>query len=156
MVFALKLDTPGQPPKSVPLTGDKIVLGSLLSNQVVLQDRGVEPIHALIEAHEDGGGERWVITDLGSEGGIKLNGSVVEVEAEIRPSDVVEIGAAKLVIEAVRMPASKGSAAVSAGGMGLKTRRPTSSDRCRHTFACYACGTDSNAGRYASGRAAAE
>ena len=124
MGFALKLDAPGQPPKSVPLTGDKILLGSLLSNHVVLQGKGVEPIHALIEAHEDGGGERWVISDLGSEGGIKLNGSVVEVEAEIRPSDVVEIGAAKLVIEAVRAHESKGIAAISAGGMGLKLEEP--------------------------------
>ena len=121
MGFALKLDAPGQPPKSVPLTGDKILLGSLLSNHVVLQGKGVEPIHALIEAHEDGKGERWVITDLGSEGGIKLNGNVVEVEAEIRPSDVVEVGEAKLVIEAVRAPESKGLSAGSAEGTKLKT-----------------------------------
>jgi len=119
--FALKLDAPGQPPKSVPLMGDKILLGSLLSNHVVLQGKGVEPIHALIEAHEDGGGERWVITDLGSEGGIKLNGSVVEVEAEIRPSDVVEIGEAKLVVEAVQVPESN----TGAGGMGLTLEEPS-------------------------------
>lgn len=115
MGFALKLDVPGQPLKSVPLTGDKILLGSLLSNHVVLQVKGVEPIHALIEAHDDGGDERWLITDLGSEEGIKLNGSVVEVEAEIRPSDVVEIGEAKLVVEAVRAPESSSST----GSMGL-------------------------------------
>ena len=121
MGFALKLDAPGQPPKSVPLMGDKILLGSLLSNHVVLQGKGVEPIHALIEAHEDGGGERWVITDLGSEGGIKLNGSVVEVEAEIRPSDVVEIGDAKLVVEAVHVPESN----TGAGSMGLTLEEPS-------------------------------
>lgn len=102
MSFALKLDAPGQAPKSLPLTDDKILLGSLLSNHVVLHGKGIDPIHALIEAHEDGSGERWVITDLGSEAGIKLNGNVIEVEAEIRPSDVIEIGDAKLVIEAVR------------------------------------------------------
>ena len=61
---------------------------------------------------------------LVQEGGIKLNGSMVEVEAEIRPSDVVEIGDAKLVVEAVRVPESKGIAAVSAGGMGLKLEDP--------------------------------
>ncbi len=123
MSFALRLDAPGQPPKSVPLAGDKILLGSLLSNHVVLQGGGVEPIHALIEAHEEGGGERWLITDLGSEGGIKLNGSEVEVEAEIRPSDVIEIGTAKLVVEAVRTPEIRGSA--SAGGLGLELGEPS-------------------------------
>ena len=116
MGFALKLDAPGQPPKSVPLTGDKILLGSLLSNHVVLHGKGVDPIHALIEAHESGSGERWMITDLGSEGGIKLNGNVVEVEAEIRPSDVIELGDAKLVVEA--SPSSKGTAA---GGTVMKS-----------------------------------
>ena len=125
MGFALKLDAPGQPPKSVPLTGDKILLGSLLSNHVVLHGKGVDPIHALIEAHEDSRGERWVITDLGSEGGIKLNGSVVEVEAEIRPSDVIELGDAKLVVEAD--PSSKG---VVAGGAAMKLETaPATSDR---------------------------
>ena len=121
MGFALKLDAPGQPPKSVPLTGDKILLGSLLSNNVVLHGKGVDPIHALIEAHGDGAGERWVITDLGSEGGVKLNGSVFEVEAEIRPSDVIELGDAKLVVEAVRVPDSRGTAA---GGLGMKLEAP--------------------------------
>ncbi len=115
MGFALKLDAPGQPLKSVPLTGDKILLGSLLSNHVVLQGKGIDPIHALIEAHADGGDERWIITDLGSEGGVKLNGSAIEVEAEINPSDVIELGDAKLVVEAVRVPDYKGAVVAGTG-----------------------------------------
>ena len=102
MSFALKLDSPGQPPKSVPLTGDRILLGTLLSNHIVLQGKGIDPIHALIEAYDDGNTEQWIMTDLGSEGGVKLNGKKIEVEAEIRPSDVVEIGSVKLVIETIR------------------------------------------------------
>ena len=123
MSFALKLDAPGQPPKSLPLSGDKILLGSLLSNHIVLHGKGVDPIHALIEAADDSG-ERWVITDLGSETGIKLNGSPVEVEAEISPSDVIEIGAAKLVVEAIQVPAQPAPA--DATKLQLDISAPTS------------------------------
>ena len=100
MEYALKLDSPNQPAKSIKLTGDKILLGTLLSNHIVLQGKEIDPIHALIESHDDG--NRWVMTDLGSQSGIKLNGQMVEVEADISPSDVVEIGDNKLVIEVVR------------------------------------------------------
>ena len=100
MEYALKLDSPNQPAKSIKLTGDKILLGTLLSNHIVLQGKGIDPIHALIESYDDG--KRWGMTDLGSQTGIKLNGQLIEVEADISPSDVIEIGDNKLVIEMVR------------------------------------------------------
>ena len=100
MEYALKLDSPNQPAKSIKLTGDKILLGTLLSNHIVLQGEGIDPIHALIESYDDG--NRWGMTDLGSQTGVKLNGQLIEVEADISPSDVIEIGNNKLVIEVVR------------------------------------------------------
>ena len=105
MEFALKIDAADQPLKTVPLTEDKILLGSLLSNHVVLNGDGVEPIHALIESTNDGDNKKWSITDLGSERGVILNGNKIDVEAEIRPSDVAEIGSVKIALESVQKTA---------------------------------------------------
>ena len=105
MEFALKIDAADQPLKTVPLTEDKILLGSLLSNHVVLNGDGVEPIHALIEATDDGDNKKWSITDLGSDRGVILNGKKIDVEAEIRPSDVAEIGSVKIALESVQKSA---------------------------------------------------
>ena len=102
MEFALKIDAADQPLKTVPLTEDKILLGSLLSNHVVLSGDGVEPIHALIEAVHDGDNKKWSITDLGSDRGVILNGNKIDVEAEIRPSDVAEIGSVKIALESIQ------------------------------------------------------
>ena len=102
MGFALKIDSADQSLKTVPLTEDKVLIGSLLSNHVVLKGKGVDPIHALVEQHHVDSTEKWIITDLGSERGIILNGKKIDVEAEIRPADVAEIGSVKIILELVR------------------------------------------------------
>ena len=38
-----------------------MMVGTLLSNQVILKGKGIEPIHALFDKDN-----RWMVTDLGS------------------------------------------------------------------------------------------
>ena len=72
------------------------MIGSLLSNQIILPSQGVEPIHALLEQIEDGS---WQITDLGSEIGVEVNGKKIPVEVKIKPGDKISIAGVKLKFE---------------------------------------------------------
>jgi len=66
-----------------------IVIGTLLSNRVVLRAADVDPIHAMIEDDEDG--MLW-ITDLGSSNGVYVNGNRIESQVPLNANDVVKIG----------------------------------------------------------------
>ncbi|RZA13838.1 MAG: FHA domain-containing protein, partial [Proteobacteria bacterium] len=64
---------PNQSRQVVPVR-DRLMIGSLLSNEVVIRAPGVEPIHAMIEVLENG---IHILTDLGSQSGVYLNGQKV-------------------------------------------------------------------------------
>ena len=68
-------------------------MGTLMSNEVVIRAPGVEPIHAMIEVLEDGS---EIITDLGSQSGVQVNGKLIEVESKLRIGDVIAIGDVKI------------------------------------------------------------
>lgn len=94
----LKFTIPGQIAQKVLLDQATMMVGTLLSNHVVLRASGVEPIHALIEA-TDGGG--WMVTDLGSSTGVKLNGDLIDIESPIADGDRLTIGTVDLFVVAV-------------------------------------------------------
>ncbi len=99
MALELRFTIPGQAEREIPIDQTPLRIGALLSNQVVLRAPGVEPIHALIEENDQGG---LVVTDLGSQAGIKVNGTSITVEAPISVGDVIQIGSVHLrVLEAV-------------------------------------------------------
>lgn len=95
MAFELKFQIPGQLQRSIPLDQSRMLVGTLLSNQVVLRAPGVDPIHGLIE-EVDG---QWQVTDVGADTGIKVNGVLIDVEEKIKPGDKITFGS--VVVEFV-------------------------------------------------------
>jgi pSer/pThr/pTyr-binding forkhead associated (FHA) protein len=94
--------------QTVDLSGAAtVMIGSLPSNQIAIAAPGVEPIHCLVERRDDG---RWFVTDLGTLTGVKLNGQRVKVEAPVGPGDVIEVGAAKIEVQALIAAATPGTA----------------------------------------------
>ena len=100
MALELRFTIPGQVERSVPLDQPQMKIGALLSNQVVLRAPGVDPIHALVE--DDGAGN-WMLTDLGSATGVKINGRIIDVEERLKDGDVVTIGSVNLTVAIARL-----------------------------------------------------
>ena len=102
MSLELNFTIPGQVPQTVALNQSTMMVGTLLSNHVVLRAPGVDPIHALIEANDDGG---WTITDLGSSGGVRVNGKSIEVESSLAAGDRLQIGSVDVAVSTQKAPA---------------------------------------------------
>lgn len=86
---------------AVPLSGNPVMLGSLVSNQLIVDDPAADAIHCMIEQGEDG---ILRLTDLNSKGGVWLNGHRIEVEATLKHGDVVRIGTKEYRIAADYKP----------------------------------------------------
>ena len=89
MDLLIRFKLPNQPPKSVPLNKARMLIGTLLSNEIIIRASGVDPIHGMIEDNAEG---RKVVVDLGSAGGIKVNGKTIDVESIIQAGDVIAVG----------------------------------------------------------------
>src|SRR5215207_2097980 len=76
------------------LSGDHVLVGRSRECEVVLADPNVSRRHA--ELRRDGG--RWVIADLGSTNGIKVNGRRVD-RAQLEPGDRITLGVTELTFE---------------------------------------------------------
>lgn len=93
MAFELRFQVPGQLPRTIPVDQSRMMIGTLLSNHVVLRAPGVDPIHALIEEVEAG---KWIVTDVGSETGVKVNGVLIDVESHLKAGDKISVGSVVL------------------------------------------------------------
>jgi hypothetical protein len=76
------------------LSGDLLLIGRSRECEVVLADPNVSRKHA--ELRRNGG--RWVIADLGSTNGIKVNGRRVD-RAQLEPGDRITLGLTELTFE---------------------------------------------------------
>jgi serine/threonine-protein kinase len=74
-----------------PLDKEKILFGRLKTCDVVIDDREVSRIHALLE-HTDG---TYYIADLNSFSGVKVNGNEIGTDHILHGGDSIEIGSAK-------------------------------------------------------------
>ncbi len=77
--------------KRTVLAGDRMVLGRSRQCDVVLDDPNVSRQHAEVRRE----GEDWVVADLGSTNGIRVNGQRVETAA-LEPGDEVTLGLVRL------------------------------------------------------------
>jgi hypothetical protein len=73
--------------RDVPLDRDVVTIGRLPDCEVVLKDRGASRRHAQVRA-KDGG---YVLTDLGSTNGTRLNGEIVQSRS-LADGDRITIG----------------------------------------------------------------
>lgn len=72
-----------------------VILGRSRQCDVVLEDPNVSRQHAEIRPR----GGSWVLTDLGSTNGSRINGRPVERSEVIRPGDEIELGSTQLRFE---------------------------------------------------------
>jgi hypothetical protein len=100
---ARKLEAPPRPgaramlvgaDKRTVLSGSRLLIGRSRDCDVTVDDPNVSRRHAELR-NEDG---RWIITDLGSTNGVKVNGHRVE-QAALEPGDELVFGLARLRFE---------------------------------------------------------
>ncbi len=71
------------------------MLGRSRECDVTVDDANVSRKHA--EVRPSGG--KWIVRDLGSTNGIKVNGRRVEGAQSLKPGDVIEMGRSRLTFE---------------------------------------------------------
>jgi len=85
--------------KAYPLTGLLKQIGRSTEADIVIYDSRVSRLHARLEKTEKG----WVILDLGSKNGTRVNGKLVK-EKLLSSGDIIQIGPVKLVYEPAPEP----------------------------------------------------
>ena len=94
----------GPPPASIvhpaplffpPGSGMRFTIGRTRECDLCLTDLSVSRMHALLVRREDG----WVLSDLGSHNGTRLNGWLVREPVPVRPGDRVEFGSMAFVVQ---------------------------------------------------------
>jgi hypothetical protein len=88
------------PPAAVPLffppgSGMRFTIGRTRECDLCLTDLSVSRMHALLVRREDG----WVLSDLGSHNGTRLNGWLVREPVPVHPGDRVEFGSMTFVVQ---------------------------------------------------------
>ncbi len=81
--------------RAILLGTEGVVLGRSRDADIVLADENVSRHHA--EVRPSGGS--WIVRDLGSTNGVKVNGRRVDGAQSLRPGDQVEVGLSRLVFE---------------------------------------------------------
>jgi hypothetical protein len=80
--------------KRTVLSGSRVLIGRSRDCDVTLEDPNASRRHAELR-NQDG---HWIVTDLGSTNGVKVNGRRVE-EAVLQPGDELALGLARLRFE---------------------------------------------------------
>jgi hypothetical protein len=81
--------------RSILLGGQGAVLGRSRECDVTVDDANVSRKHA--EVRPSNG--KWIVRDLGSTNGIKVNGRRVDGAQSLKPGDVIEMGKSRLTFE---------------------------------------------------------
>jgi hypothetical protein len=75
------------------LDSERITVGTLESNDVVVDTDGLSRVHAAFERF----GDRWCVRDLGSRNGTFVNGGRIIGEHALHPGDEIALGRLRLV-----------------------------------------------------------
>src|SRR4029077_20344151 len=78
-----------------PGTGVRFTIGRTRDCDLCLTDLSVSRMHALLVRREEG----WVLSDLGSHNGTRLNGWLVREPVQVRLGDRVEFGSMAFIIQ---------------------------------------------------------
>jgi hypothetical protein len=98
---ALGTSVPGAAPRPAPMvfppgSGTSFSIGRTQDCDLRIADLSVSRRHAQLERGEDG----WLLSDLGSHNGTRVNGWLVREPVPVKPGDVLQFGSAMLVIRA--------------------------------------------------------
>ena len=77
-----------------PGSGTRFTIGRTRDCDLCLADLSVSRMHALLVRREEG----WVLSDLGSHNGTRLNGWLVREPVQVRAGDRVEFGSMAFII----------------------------------------------------------
>jgi hypothetical protein len=91
------LGEPGRPAPMVfpPGSGTSFTIGRTQECDLRIADLSVSRRHAQLDRGEDG----WLLSDLGSHNGTRVNGWLVREPVPVRPGDVLQFGSAMFVIQ---------------------------------------------------------
>jgi hypothetical protein len=78
--------------KIYPLAGSSVRLGRSADNDLVVEDRRVSRVHAVLRQ----GGGHWTLSDSGSRNGTMVNGRLIS-EATLRDGDRISLGGFEMV-----------------------------------------------------------
>jgi hypothetical protein len=78
-----------------PGSGVRFTIGRTRECDLCLPDLSVSRMHALLVRREDG----WLLSDLGSHNGTRLNGWLVREPVPLHPGDRVEFGSMAFIIQ---------------------------------------------------------
>jgi predicted component of type VI protein secretion system len=106
----LWLTAPGEAPRSVPLSGERTVIGRSPEADVQLEDEAVSWNHLEIERR----GEVLMATDLDSSNGTALNGEPLDRPRRLRDGDTLILGAHRLEVS-IGSPTPVGATVPSSG-----------------------------------------
>jgi len=87
---------PGPPPMVFPPgSGTSFTIGRTQDCDLRIADLSVSRCHARLDRGQDG----WLLSDLGSHNGTRVNGWLVREPVPVRPGDVLQFGSATFVIQ---------------------------------------------------------
>lgn len=84
--------------KAFPIDGDELTIGRSSDNIISLNNATVSGHHASIRRE----GDRYVLRDLGSTNGTRVNSHEVK-ESALRPKDIVQVGSVEFLFNAEAM-----------------------------------------------------
>lgn len=96
----LRLASANGPPEWFPMRGDRIVLGRSRDCDLILPDVLLSRRHAELVRAEHG----WLLRDLGSLNGTRLNGARLEKDVLLQDGDVVEVADWSLAYRDAELP----------------------------------------------------
>jgi len=88
-----------------PGSGTRFTIGRTRDCDLCLTDLSVSRMHALLVRREEG----WVLSDLGSHNGTRLNGWLVREPVRVRAGDRVEFGSMAFIIQGDPEPPPAGA-----------------------------------------------
>ncbi len=97
-----------------PGSGTRFTIGRTRDCDLCLADLSVSRTHALLVRREEG----WVLSDLGSHNGTRLNGWLVREPVQVRAGDRVEFGSMAFIIQGDPEPPPSGAEEPGLTGMG--------------------------------------
>jgi phosphoserine phosphatase RsbU/P len=104
----LRLTSANGPPEWFPLRGERVVLGRSSECDLILPDVLLSRRHAELVRGENG----WLLRDLGSLNGTRLNGVRLDKDTLLRDGDVVEISDWSLAYRDTELPSDPGTSVI--------------------------------------------